>query len=190
MRARHRRSAGVSLTELLIVVAMIGILAAVAVPTFAPDAASHLESAGSALAGDLAYTRSLAVANGSKYRLSFNATTNKYALTHSGTNPALNPLPSGPIGTPSDAATQKTADLSQLPMVGSRVRLLAVQRGSQSFTQSSVEFGPLGATTTAAQTTIWLTAGSGAAQRYIAVKVNPVTGLATRDTPTAAAPSL
>jgi hypothetical protein len=73
-------------------------------------------------------------------------------------------------------------------MLGSRVRLLRVDRGSQSFTQTSLEFNPLGATTTAAETTIWLTAGSGAAQRYLAVKVNPVTGLATRQAPTATAP--
>jgi Tfp pilus assembly protein FimT len=187
MRA-HRRSAAFSLTELLIVVATIGILAAVAVPTFAPDAATHLDSAGSVLTSDLAYTRSLAVANGSKYCLSFDVATNKYALTHSGTNPGLNQLPSGPMGTPSDPPTQKNVDLSQLPTLGSRVRLLRVQRGSQSFTQASVEFSPLGATTSAAETTIWLTAGSGAAQRYIAVNVNPVTGLATRQTPTATAP--
>jgi hypothetical protein len=142
------------------------------------------------LTDDLAYTRSLAVTNASKYRLSFDVPTNQYTLTHSGTNPGLNSLPRGPLGTPSDPATQRTVDLSQLPMVGSRVRLLGLKRGSQSFTQASVEFGTLGATTTAAQTTIWLTAGSGAAQRYLAVKVNPVTGLATRETPTATAPSL
>jgi Tfp pilus assembly protein FimT len=190
MRPTHRRSAAFSLTELLIVVATIGILAAVAVSSAAPDAATHLESAGAVLTGDLAYARGLAVANGSKYLLSFDAVANKYVLTHSGANAALNALPSGPMGLPSDAATQKTTDLAQLPTLGTRVRLLALERGTQSFRQASLEFGALGATTTAAPTILWLSAGSGAAQRWVAVEVNPVTGLATCGTPTAAAPSL
>jgi Tfp pilus assembly protein FimT len=169
-------------------VAMLGILAAVAVPTFAPDAASHLESAGAVVAGDLAYVRSLAVANGSKYRLSFDGKSNKYTLTHSGTNPALNTLPSGPIGVPSDPATQKTTDLSQLLTLGSRVKLLGVQRGTTGALQDVLEFNALGATSSAAQTTIWLTAGSGADTHYIDVNVNPVTGLATRGTAASTAP--
>ncbi len=187
---RRRRSAAFSLVELMIVVATLGIVAAVVVSSSSPDAASHLQSVGAILTSDLAYTRGLAVANGSKYRLAFDAVANKYTLTHSGTNIALNTLPSGPMGVPSDRATQKTADLAQLPTLGTRVRLLALERGSQSFRQSSVEFTPLGATTSAAPTTVWLTAGSGAAQRYVAVQVNAVTGLATCGTPTATAPSL
>jgi Tfp pilus assembly protein FimT len=190
MRHSHSRRPAFSLVELLIVVATLGIVAAVVVSSSSPDAASHLQSAGAILTSDLAYARSLAVANGSKYRLTFDAGANKYTLTHSGTNAALNTLPSGPMGVPSDPATQKTADLAQLPTLGTRVRLLAVQRGSQSYTQSFVEFTPLGATSSSAATTVWLTAGSGAAQRYLAVQVNAVTGLATCGTPTAAAPSL
>src|SRR5438034_1025220 len=77
-----------------------------------------------------------------------------------------------------------------LPTLGTRVRLLAVQRGAVSATQDSVEFTALGATTSAAPTTIWLTAGAGTAQRYVAIQVNPVTGLATCATPSATAPSL
>jgi Tfp pilus assembly protein FimT len=190
MRPSRRRSAAFSLVELMIVVATIGIVAAVVVSSSSPGAASHLQSAGAILTSDLAYARSLAVANNSKYRLSFDAGTNKYTLTHSGTNAALNALPSGPMGVPSDPATQKTADLAQLPTLGTRVRLLAVQRGAQSFTQNNVEFTPLGATTTATPSIVWLTAGAGSAQRYVAVRVNPVTGLATCDTPTATAPTL
>jgi Tfp pilus assembly protein FimT len=190
MRRTVRRSAAFSLVELMIVVATLGIVAAVVVSSSSPDAASHLQSAGAILTSDLAYTRSLAVANGSKYRLAFDAAANKYTLTHSGTNAALNALPPGPIGVPSDGPAQKTADLAQLPTLGTRVWLLAVQRGSQSYTQNSVEFTSLGATTTAAPSVIWLTAGAGAAQRYVAVQVNPVTGLATCGTPTAAAPNL
>jgi Tfp pilus assembly protein FimT len=189
MRPRRRSSSGISLIELMIVIATIGILAAVALPSFAPDAATHLQSAGSILTGDLAYARSLAVANGSKYRLSFDAGANKYTLTHSGTNAALNNLPSGPMGVPSDGATQKTTSLAQLPL-GTPVRLLGVQRGPQGYTLLTVEFDSLGATTSAAATTIWLTAGAGAAQRYLALQINPVTGLATCATPTAVGPAV
>lgn len=190
MRHTHRDRSAFSLVELMIVVATLGIVAAVVVSSSSPDAASHLQSAGAILTSDLAYARSLAVANGSKYRLTFDAAANKYTLTHSGTNAALDALPSGPMGVPSDPATQKTTELGQLPTLGTRVRLLAVQRGSQSYTQSFVEFTSLGATSSSAATIVWLTAGSGAAQRYIAVQVNPVTGLTTCGTPTATAPSL
>jgi len=189
MRATHRLRPGFSLTELLLVVAMIGILAALAVPSFSPDVASQLQSAGAAMTGDLAYARSLAVANNSSYRISVDVASNRYTLTHSGTNPALNNLPSGPMGTPSDPATRRTTDLDQLPTMGARVSLLAVQRGSQTFTSADVDFTSVGGTSSAQPTVIWLTAGAGGAQRFLAVRVNPVTGLATADEVTATPPA-
>jgi hypothetical protein len=42
-----------------------------------------------------------------------------------------------------------------------------------------VEFGPLGETTRTEYTFVWLSAGRGAAKRYIFLYVNPVTGLTT-----------
>jgi hypothetical protein len=43
---------------------------------------------------------------------------------------------------------------------------------------SDVEFTPLGGTTRAQQTVIWLTCGSSAERRFISIEVNPATGLA------------
>jgi hypothetical protein len=43
---------------------------------------------------------------------------------------------------------------------------------------SDVRFGSLGGTNRATTTEIWLTAGTGSASRFLAVQINPITGLA------------
>jgi prepilin-type N-terminal cleavage/methylation domain-containing protein len=168
-----------SLMELLIVISMIGILAAVAVPVFVPDAADHLQAAGEQVASDLAYARSLAVANNSRYRLTFDPEKNVYYLSHSGANAALNVLPAGAMGSPSDPKDQRIVKLDLLPTLGTRVSLW--RSPSQNGGQTLVEFGPYGETTATQEAVIWLTAGAGPMQRFLAVRVNPVTGLATLD---------
>jgi prepilin-type N-terminal cleavage/methylation domain-containing protein len=185
---------GFSLTELLIVVSMLGILAAVAVPLMAPDAADHLQAAADALVNDLAYVRGLATANNSSYRLTFDPSNNRYVLSHSGTNAALNTLPTGVLGSPSDPSNQRIAKLDDMPALGARVKLWSPSApdvdsgGSGSAAKTIVEFGPYGETAAAQTTLIWLTAGSGVNQRYLAVSVNPVTGLATVGTVQSTAP--
>ena len=69
-------------------------------------------------AGDIQYARSLAVVNGSNYRLTFDTVLNQYVLTYSGTNPALATLPPSPFHTSSDTPTQQVVRLADLPHVG------------------------------------------------------------------------
>jgi Tfp pilus assembly protein FimT len=163
------------------VIAMIGILAAVVLPSSQPNVQDQLLATAQTVADELAYARSLAMANNSKYRFTFDVANNRMVLQHSGTSAALADLPASPFRSPKDPSNQHIVDLDELPHVGAPLALLAATVASSSSVAavSSVEFGPLGATTASNPTTVWLTAGTGAGQRYVSVAVNPVTGLAT-----------
>jgi prepilin-type N-terminal cleavage/methylation domain-containing protein len=182
--ARH----AFSLVELLIVVSLMGILAALALPSINPGTREELQATAQVVAGDLAYARSLAVANNSSYRVRFELNRNRYILEHSGSNPALNSLPEAPFRSPSDPAHQHIFELADLPhLAGQNVRLLAVATpGGARLTE--VEFRSMGETSQAAETIVWLAAGSGSETRYIPIHINPVTGLATLGEYTASGP--
>jgi prepilin-type N-terminal cleavage/methylation domain-containing protein len=176
----RRQSAAFSLVELLIVIALMGIVAALALPSMSPAIHDQLEGAAQVVAHDLAYARGLAVANNSSYRFTFDFANDQYVLRYSGANPALTTLPPNPFQMPGGDPTQYVVKLSDLAMLGGRVQLAAVgTMGSRPAPQTDLEFGPLGSTTRPDPTVIWLSAGVGNAQRFISVSVNPVTGLAT-----------
>jgi prepilin-type N-terminal cleavage/methylation domain-containing protein len=175
----RRDQSGISLVELLIAVALVGILAATLIPSASPVPGDALSGAAQVLAGDLEYGRELAVSNNSRYRFTFDVAQNRYILEHSGTNASLEVLPPWPFRSPTDPPDQQIVVLNELPQVGVTVQLRAAEANSQSLGDSpQVEFGPLGETTSSAEVTIWLSAGSGAAERFVPIRVNPVTGIA------------
>jgi hypothetical protein len=139
----------------------------------------QLQSVARVLAGDIAYGRSLAVANSSNYRFTFETIENRYILRHSGANGALNVLPESPFRSPSDPPDQYIVDLAGLPRLGGHnVRLLTVTGVNQAIINTAdLEFGPLGETTRSQETLVWLAGGRATDTRYLAVHVNPVTGL-------------
>jgi Tfp pilus assembly protein FimT len=164
---------------MLLTIAVLAILAAVLIPQISSDIPERLDAAAQVVAADIDYARALAVSNNSQYRLTFEPTTNRYVLRHSGAQSTLNTLPRSPFRDSGDAADQQTTNLTDLPLPKPVVRLAAVvrmQAGGQSATD--LEFTPLGATTTPQETVVWLACGAGPARRYIPVQVNPVTGLA------------
>jgi prepilin-type N-terminal cleavage/methylation domain-containing protein len=171
------RPRGYSLLELLLVVAVIAILAALVLPSAQPAVVEQLRSTARIVADDMAYARSLAVANNSAYRITFDITGNRYTLTYSGTNASLATLPATPFATSRDTTTQQITDLDELPHVGPTVRLAKVLSGTSKQIVNYVEFNSLGETTGAESTLIWLTAGGGTDARYITLEVNPVTGI-------------
>lgn len=176
--AAHHARRGLTLIELLLTIAILGILAAAVIPQLTSDLPERLQSAAQVVASDLDYTRSLAVANNSKYRLTFQPAQNRYYLEHSGTNVVLNVLPKSPFRLSSDTTATQTTDLSKLPLPAPVVRLVAVvrmQSGGQS--ASEIEFTPLGGTTAAYEHDIWLACGNGNSERFISIIINPVTGL-------------
>lgn len=180
MTSDERRMSGFSIIELLIVVAVMGILAGLVLPRSDPTLHEQLRSAAQIVAADLAYGRSLAVTNNSRYRFTLDTTNNRYVLEHSGTDPTLDTLPDTPFRSSSDPPNQQIVDLAELPSLGSTVRIVAVTAGgSPPQSVGDVEFDPLGGTARAEETTIWLAAGAGSATRYLRLHVNPVTGLCT-----------
>jgi prepilin-type N-terminal cleavage/methylation domain-containing protein len=179
---------GLSLIELLLTLAVLAILAAVLIPQLSGDLPERLSAAAQVITSDLDYARSLAVSNNTSYRITFDTARNEYMLRHCGTNPQFNTLPRSPFRQTDDAATEQTTELSELPIPEPRVRLVAVirmQGGGQSV--NSIEFTPLGGTTSGNPTVLWLACGRGSVRRFVSIIVDPVTGLATIG-PTVTAP--
>lgn len=179
---KPRLSARIALTliELLFTIAVIGILAAILIPQLSGNLPDRLNAGAQIVCADLDYARALAVSNNSTYRITFESDKNRYYLKHSGTRAQLNTLPRSPFRQPDDPPDQQTTDLSQLPLPEPGVRLVTVvQTAGPGQSIATIEFTPLGGTTSAVPTTIWLTCGGGSAQRYIALSVSPTTGLAT-----------
>jgi hypothetical protein len=157
----------------------VGILVAIVMPSSQPAVYDQLRSTAHVVATDLAYARSLAVANASNYRITFDLTANRYVMEHSGANAALNTLPKSPFSSPGDPPDQHIVRLGDLPHVGPTVRLAAAAAtGASVQSVLDVEYGPLGQTTRAGPTTIWLAASGGSDKKYMTVEVNPLTGLA------------
>jgi prepilin-type N-terminal cleavage/methylation domain-containing protein len=176
---RAERPRGMSLIEILIVVVLMSVLMAAIVPQFQPSAIRQLESVAQIVAADLDYARSLAVSNGSTYRVTFDVAGQQYVLEHSGANPLLNPLPPSPFRRPGDPANQHIVELARLPRYGPTVELAGAQKiagSGQSITD--VEFDALGSTTRSETTLVWLACGQGDGRRWLPVEVDPVTGLA------------
>jgi prepilin-type N-terminal cleavage/methylation domain-containing protein len=169
---------GYTLVEVMIAISITAIMAGAAVPLFQPNVTVQLEATGQVVAADLMRVRDLAVSNNSSYRLTFDLAQNQYYLEHTGTNAALNTLPSTIYLNSANTTTRQYTKLDDLPHIGVSPKLHAVVTVATGATNvTTVEFDALGATTASAETQIWLTTGSGDGLRYISLRIDPVTGL-------------
>lgn len=183
MRLRRRSDGAFSLVELLVVISLVAIIAGVVVTQF--DSASRDQLLGTAqvVATDIARARNLAVTNNSSYKITFDRQGNRYVLTHSGTNSALDVLPTSAFHAAGGSTTQHITDLSSLPSGSGGVTLAVVESNDPMMAGFSeqvldVEFGPLGETIRTLRTTIWLSAGAGQGRRFLGIDIDPITGLA------------
>ena len=189
MRYFNRHNAGFTLLELLMVIALVGILAAIVLPSAEPSINDQLRATARILATDLAYARSLAITNNSTYRVVFDMANNRYILEHSGSDASLDLLPESPFSRDFGEQKQMVVDLDELPHLGAEVHLLAAIRYDWLISKTTeVEFGPLGETTDTAWTILWLGAGSDRKARYILLLVHPITGLVELSQTTESAP--
>ena len=186
---RRRPTTGFSLIELVFVLSLMAILIAFAMPDTNPSVTARLTSAAQALEGDLAYCQSLAMTHNSTYRLQFDVGTDQYYLEHTGSDSALDGVAALAIdGRP--VSSQQSLRFSDRPHIGPDVTFDLIEAVSGSSPSvDDVEFGPLGQTTRTEETAIWLSSGTGDGTRYLAVFVNPRTGLTRLGSTTASAPS-
>jgi len=164
---------------MMIVVVLIGIMAAAMVSSATPAVHDKLLAAARLTAADVAYCRNLAVTNNSTYRIVFDTADDRYYIEHTGSDTSLDSLPYPPHRNENDPANQHIVVFDERPQFDDlSVELEKVQAVADTTTTvASLEFGPLGATTRSEETAIWLTAGNGDEQRFISLRVNPVTGL-------------
>jgi prepilin-type N-terminal cleavage/methylation domain-containing protein len=174
----HAARRGYSLVELLIVISLMGILAAILLPRFEPSLHDQLQGAAQIISADLNYARNLAVTNNSKYRVGFKRDTNAYYLQHSGTNSLLNVLPLTPYRNANDTPTLQTTYLQDLPRLGTVVEVWGVKSGNGAVSDTgTIEFNALGGLESGQATTLWLAAGVGETRRYQSLTIAPVTGI-------------
>ena len=81
---RRQPTAGFTLVEVLMVVLLMSVLAAIALPSMNPSIHDQLQAVAEIVANDMAYGRSLAVANNGTYRFTFDLTNNQYYLQYTG----------------------------------------------------------------------------------------------------------
>ena len=176
---------------MLMVITIVGIVAATAIPSFQPNIHQQLQSAARLLGDDVSYARNLAVVYNSTYRIDFDLVQNQYVLRHTGSNASLNTLPASPSRRMSDPVDRQIVRLQEALPSGVVVRLLAVYALSMpAQSVGDIEFGPLGETSRADETIVWLVAGSGSNTRYLSLRISPVTGLCRIGTFQGTAPTL
>lgn len=181
-RSTHgiKQRSAYTLIELMVVVAVIGIISGFAITAFNPTVHDQLQAVARVVVFDMDYARSLAVSNGSTYKITFDSSGDGYVLTHAGTNPLLNNLPQSQFGQSTDPPTQQTTLLSALPISGPQVTVYGVYKLTPTAVLvNDVVFAPFGETTRTETTVIGLSCGYGENRRIIAVFIDPITGLAT-----------
>ncbi len=182
LHRRRRESSdrrGFTLVELMIVVVIMGILAAVVIPSFRSSHAQSLESMARILAADLRLARSQAVHFDTDYSVQFSLAGNSYEIVHTGAGspPALkNPL--APAGQETGPYIVDFDQLGSLGIAGGEVRLAGAALKTTQANVSDVTFGPLGGTGPARSddTILWVTTGSGNDTRCVRITITWVTG--------------
>jgi prepilin-type N-terminal cleavage/methylation domain-containing protein len=190
----RRTPFGYTLIEILLVVSIVAVLAASMLTSSNTGARGQLRSLAHIIQTDLAYARSLAVANGTPYRLAFSAVNSQYTLEHVGDNDAWDTLPPSPFHPQTDTNTSQTVRVDDLPSTSGNVKILGAFTVADDNTLTRVDFvtfSTIGQTLDRAEeTVIWLAAGTESEMRYQSIRINPVTGLANIDDVTGDAPQI
>ncbi len=173
----ERRCRGFTLVEMMLVVTILGIVAAVVIPTLdSTSGQASLESVARLVAADLRLARQASVQYNTSYTVTFDLTANTYQITQTGSGhppPLVDPL--------SPDSNLSMVDLTVVgPHQPGQIRVIlggAVLQVSQA-PVVNVTFGPRGGTgpSRTQDTVIWLTQGSGANRRAIVLSIQWLTG--------------
>ena len=180
MYASRRQSAGFTLIEVMTVIVFLSVAVAMVLPYVNPGLDQQMLASARVLASELDYARNLAMVNNSKYRLTIDFDAGQMTLEHTGSNSALDTLPTSSFGSSADTTTKKITRLASLPGISTSSAFLAMYADSVLQADvTTIEFGSLGATTRSEETFLVMSIGSGTVQRTVTLTVNPVTGLVT-----------
>jgi Tfp pilus assembly protein FimT len=171
---------------MMIVVAIIGILASVILPSLDSAGAQSLQAVARVLAADLQLARSYAIQNNSEYSVTFDFANSEYEITHTGSG--THAVPENPMAALSEADGTYVVNLSQMGVAPGKtnpVQLGGVALRDSKSRETEIAFGPLGGTGPIRNedTVIWLTETSSGPTRYVRLIVSWVTGQVWMDGP-------
>src|SRR5690606_2969951 len=125
----------------LIVVSLMGILAATLIPSINPTIREELYAAADVVAADLSWARTLAVTNNSTYQVTFDTAAETMQIAHSGSRSALHILPVPPFTPAGSTVTKFIVPLKAMTEVRMEIELVAVQTlGSTVQNVTTLEF--------------------------------------------------
>ena len=174
---RGVRRRAFTLTEVMVVLVVLAILASLLVQQWNPGLVERLEAGGAAVAADLAYVRGLAVSQATTYEVVADVSGDSFEVQGVAGDGSRFLVPA-PAFLPSPDSSRFIEDLSRLP--SGPVELVTVQiSGPPQQGPPTFRFLPTGTVDPPDGVRIWLAVGQGDGRWYLTVDIDGATGRAT-----------
>jgi len=175
----HKHRAGFTLVEVVIVLGIVALLAAIIVPAMQPAGVQAVESAARRLVADLRLARSLAVQTGSDWSVQFDLDEHSYEVIHTGSGSV--PTLRNPLAAPGQEDGPYEVEFNGLQAGGQMVQQVVFIGVGLQQTRSNVTditFVADGGTgpVRSEDTLIWIGDRSESGARYVRIAVSWITG--------------